>query len=103
MATLISASINLSKIDKTKIVKGKDGAQYYDVTISVKDTKNDYGQDVSIYEKQTKEQSQAKDKKNFLGNGKVFWSSTTQSQPHQQQPAQNSQQQPQADESDLPF
>ena len=32
MATLISASINLSKIDKEKIIKGKDGAQYYDIT-----------------------------------------------------------------------
>mgnify|MGYP000861206418 FL=1 len=84
MGQLISASINLSKIDKTKIVKGKDGSQYYDVTISVNDTKNDYGQDVSIYDKQSKEQMQAKEKKNFLGNGKVFWSSVA--KPQQQAP-----------------
>lgn len=99
MAQLISASINLSKIDKTKIVRGKDGAQYYDITISVNDSKNDYGQDVSIYEKQTKDQQQAKEKKNFLGNGKIFWSS----RPTEQNSPQPNQQQAPQDESDLPF
>jgi len=99
MATLISASINLSKIDKEKIIKGKDGAQYYDITISVNDSKNDYGQDVSIYEKQTKYQQQAKEKKNFLGNGKIFWSS----RPTGQNSPQPNQQQAPQDESDLPF
>jgi hypothetical protein len=101
MATLISASINLSKLDKTKIVRGKDGSQYYDLTISVNDTKNDYGQDVSIYDKQSKEQREAKEKKTFLGNGKIFWSSrpTEQNSP---QPNQNTKSQ--ADETDnLPF
>lgn len=101
MATLISASINLSKLDKTKIVRGKDGSQYYDLTISVNDTKNDYGQDVSIYDKQSKEQREAKEKKTFLGNGKIFWSSrpTDQNSP---QPNQNTKSQ--ADETDnLPF
>lgn len=97
MATLISASINLSKLDKTKIVRGKDGSQYYDLTISVNDTKNDYGQDVSIYDKQSKEQREAKEKKTFLGNGKIFWSSrpTEQNSP---QPNQNTKSQ--ADETD---
>ena len=100
MATLISASINLSKLDKTKIVRGKDGSQYYDLTISVNDTKNDYGQDVSIYDKQSKEQREAKEKKKFIGNGKVFWSSRP---TEQNSPQPNQDNQLQADESDLPF
>lgn len=100
MATLISASINLSKLDKTKIVRGKDGSQYYDLTISVNDTKNDYGQDVSIYDKQSKEQREAKEKKTFLGNGKIFWSS----RPTEQNSPQPNQQQASQDETDnLPF
>jgi hypothetical protein len=86
MAKMIAVSIDLSKIDKAKI-KSKDkegnpfknGAQYYDITISVNDTKNEYGQDVSVFDAQSKEQREAKENKNYLGNGKVFWSSDGQS------------------------
>jgi outer membrane lipoprotein-sorting protein len=72
---IISASIDLNKIDKTLIVPGKDGAKYYNLDIIVSDTKNTYGQDVSISDKQTKEQREAKAKKKFIGNGKTVWSS----------------------------
>lgn len=81
MAQLISLSIDLSKIDKTKIQTVdkngqpfKNGARYYNVTISVNDEKNDFGQDVSCYDNQTKEQREAKEPRNYLGNGKVIWS-----------------------------
>ena len=74
MAKLISASIDLTKIDKSKI-KEKDGHKYYDITIALNDEKDKYGNDCSITEGQTKEERLAKEKKTYLGNGKVIWES----------------------------
>lgn len=72
MASLISVSIDVSKLPKEKFVKGKKGV-YYKFTIGVNDTTNQYGQNVSMWDEQTQEEREAKSKKNYLGNGKVFW------------------------------
>ena len=77
MARIISASINLSKIDKTKIVKGKNG-QYYNVSIIVNDEANEYGQDVTMLQEQTKEERNAKAEKVYVGNGKTVWTNNAQ-------------------------
>lgn len=69
MSTLISGSIDLSKIDKSKLKDGK----YLQVQISVNDTTDNYGNNVSITVNQTKEEREAKDKKTYLGNAKVVW------------------------------
>jgi hypothetical protein len=53
-------------------IKQKDGS-YKNYTISISDQTNDYGQNVSVYESQTKEEVKAKAKKKYIGNGKVFW------------------------------
>ena len=53
-------------------IKQKDGS-FKNYTISISDEVNQYGQNVSVYESQTKEQREAKEKKNYIGNGKVFW------------------------------
>ena len=42
MASLITASINLSKIDKSKIIEGKKG-QYLPITISLNDDLDQFG------------------------------------------------------------
>lgn len=73
MGAIISASIDLAKIDKSKIVAGKNGAKYYNILISVNDEKNQYGQDVSISENQSKEEREGGQKKNYIGNGKTIW------------------------------
>lgn len=66
MSTFITASINLNKIDKAKIIKGEKG-QYLNLVILVKDEANQFGKDVSI------EQSVQKgETKIFLGEGKVY-------------------------------
>lgn len=70
---IIGASIDLSKIDKSKIVQGKNGAKYYNVDIIVNDKPDNYGNNVAITDKQTKEERTAKEKKVYLGNGKVVW------------------------------
>ena len=74
MAQLISASIDVSKISKDKLVKGAKGT-YLNITISINDEIDQYGNQVGIYESQSKEDREAKEKKNYLGNGKIAWSS----------------------------
>tara|TARA_R100001369_G_scaffold73413_1_gene101978 strand:+ start:191 stop:508 length:318 start_codon:yes stop_codon:yes gene_type:complete len=72
MSTLISASIRVDKLPKEKFVKGKDGAVYYNLTVSIQDETR-YGNNVAITDSQTKEEREAKKPKNYLGNGKVVW------------------------------
>lgn len=74
---IIGASIDLSKIDKTKIVEGKNGAKYYDFTVIVNDEPNKYGKDVSICQTQTKEQREAKEQRIYIGGGKTVFKSQT--------------------------
>ena len=75
---LISASLDLSKIDKTRIVEGKNGAKYYNMVIVVNDEKDQYGRDVSIQEGQTKEEREAKKKVAYIGNGKTVFEKSSQ-------------------------
>ena len=71
MSTIISASIDLAKIDK-KSIYDKDGKKYLSLQISVND-ETKFGNNVSIAIGQTKEQREAKADKTYLGNGKVVW------------------------------
>lgn len=73
MAALINISIDLNKLDKNKIVEGKNGAKYYNISLSVSDTTDQYGNNVQVTNPQTKEQRDAKEPRSFLGNGKVNW------------------------------
>lgn len=69
MAGLVNISLNLSKIDKTKIKEGK----YLNTIIEFGEQTNQYGQNASMYISQTKEERDAKVKRIYLGNGKVVW------------------------------
>ena len=53
-------------------IKQKDGS-YKNYTIGINDETNDWGKNVSVWEEQTKEQREAKEQKNYCGNGKVVW------------------------------
>lgn len=75
MATIISASVDLSKIDKSKIIEGKNNAKYYNLDIIINDDFDKYNNNVSITDKQTKEERTEKAKKKYLGNGRVVWKS----------------------------
>tara|TARA_R110000765_G_scaffold70681_1_gene137051 strand:+ start:444 stop:749 length:306 start_codon:yes stop_codon:yes gene_type:complete len=72
MSTLINASIRVDKLPKEKFVKGKDGAVYYNLTISLGDETR-FGNNVALMDSQTKDERDAKKPKNYLGNGKVIW------------------------------
>jgi len=88
---IISASIDLSKIDKTRIQKTdkdgnpyKNGAMYYSVDIVIKDEVGQYGNIASISTAQTKEERQDKKPKVFIGNGKQVWTNNVQKSEPQQ-------------------
>jgi hypothetical protein len=72
MASLISANIDLTKIDKSKIYEGKKG-KYYPITIVVNDELGQFGDAGYIQTEQTKEERDGKVPKTFLGNVKVVW------------------------------
>jgi hypothetical protein len=73
MGSIASISIDLSKLDKTKIVNGKNGQKYYNLNIGINDNSDNYGNNIQVTEPQTQEQRAAKEPKTFYGNGKVFW------------------------------
>ena len=75
MGKLISLSIEVSAIDRTKVIIGKTGRKYYNMTLSLNDQPDKYGNHVSIFEPQTKEERDDKAAKKYLGTGKVFWES----------------------------
>lgn len=67
MAKLINLSIDVTKITKKKLIDGKKG-KYLNLTVALNDAPDNYGNDVSCWEKCEKEEA-----KNYLGNGRVFW------------------------------
>ena len=68
MSTIISVGIN-----KDKITFNDKG--WANVTLFVNDETNQYGQNVSAANEQSKEQREAKEAKQYIGNGKVVWTS----------------------------
>lgn len=55
---------------KTVNAKQEKGIE---ITVSIGEESNQYGQNVSAYVAQTKEQRDEKKAKYYIGNGKVFW------------------------------
>ena len=100
---ILSGSINLSMIDKTKIINGKNG-QYLNITMIVQN-QSQYGNNVWITQSQTKEERDNKEKTVSLGNGAVRWVGGDITVAEREE-VTNSQQQPQratTQEVDLPF
>jgi DNA replication initiation complex subunit (GINS family) len=73
MAQLFSASLDVSKISKDKLVKGEKGT-YLNITISINDEADKYGNVLTITESQTQEERESKASKIYLANGKLVWS-----------------------------
>lgn len=72
MAKILNVSINVDKINKAKLIKGKKGT-YLSLNIAVNDEKDQFDNDCSVWENQSKEERDSKAPKNYLGNGKVIW------------------------------
>jgi len=72
MSSIINVSINLDKIDKTKIIEGKKG-KYLNLTVGAnRDGEDQYGNTHYVAISQSKEEREAKAPKVYLGNGKEF-------------------------------
>lgn len=101
MGVLINASIDVTKIDKAKLYNGK----YLNVTISINDSTDQFGNNVSVTESQTKEERDLKTSKRYLGNGKVVYTNgEIKVAEKQEKPLQTASQKfSQQEESDLPF
>ncbi|MEN8805062.1 MAG: hypothetical protein ACN4EF_02260 [Wenyingzhuangia sp.] len=72
MGALITTSIRVDKLPKEKFVMGKDGAVYYNFTISINDDSR-YGNNVALTDSRTLEEKEAGKPLNYLGNGRVVW------------------------------
>lgn len=68
MSAIINLSIDLSKIDKSKLVEGK----YLNTQIFINDETR-YGNNVSMAYSQTKEESENKVPKTYIANGRVVY------------------------------
>jgi len=107
----LSLKIDVSKIDKNRLFKGSKGT-YLDATIFVDlDELDQYGNSGMITQDVSKEEKQNGVKGNILGNGKVFWKDSgntnqQQRQAPQQMPtqAQNQYNEPPMNfDDDIPF
>ena len=59
-----------------KVVSAK-GEKGISIDVSINDETNKWGQNVSSYVSQTKEQRDAKKDRFYVGNGKCFWTNGT--------------------------
>lgn len=74
MSAIINVSIELTKIDESK-VKEVNGKRYLNLSIIANDSTDQYGNNVSVSIAQSKEEREAKALKTFLGNGRVVHTS----------------------------
>lgn len=79
MNKMYKGSIDLNKIDKSKVVttdkNGKpfeNGAKYLNIVLWINDEADQYGNNASIQVSQTKDERDAKQKVNYLGNLKEY-------------------------------
>ena len=75
MSKILTGSIDLSKIDKTKIVDRdkngnlfSNGAKYLNVVVWLNDEADQYGNNASIQISQSKEEREAGVKATYIGN-----------------------------------
>ena len=94
-----TASINLSKIDKSKLITGKNGDKYLNIVIWDNEKKDDYGNDFAVQQQLSKEDRDAGVKAIYLGNGKD-WDKDQSPQEGATQVPENQQS---TGEDDLPF
>jgi len=73
MATLGTTYLKLKTAKEIVALLEKQNEQGLNLTFAISDEENQFNQNVSMYIEQTKEQREAKEKRQYLMNGKVFW------------------------------
>lgn len=74
---------------------------YVNVTVTLNDETNQFGQNVTVTKQQTKEQREQKIAKEYVGNGKVVWTDGKSTKAVLQNP--NNQGANESSSNDLPF
>lgn len=72
MSRLLSLSIDVTKLDKSRFYKGKSGT-YANLDVWINDEPDQYGNHASVSENLTKEERESGAKKNYVGNGKKIY------------------------------
>jgi len=101
MASLSNIYIKTETLEtllKTVKAKGEKGIS---IDISINDESNQYGNNVSAYVSQTKEQREAGKEKFYVGNGRNFWNDGKIVKA--EKPASAATQSSSAPDNDLPF
>jgi hypothetical protein len=75
MSALLDIYLTKEKLEAMLKVVNARNEKGVAITLSIDDKVNGYGQNVSAYVSQTKEQREAKKERYYVGNGKVFWTS----------------------------
>jgi hypothetical protein len=60
-------------LKKEELLKLPDNKGYINLTLMVDDKQGKFGNNVSVVQEQTKEERDAKAKRNYVGNGKVVY------------------------------
>ena len=72
MASIIKTSIDLTKIDKSKIITGAKG-KYLPISLTLNDELDQFGNQGPVVVEQTKDERESKQAKTYLGNARVIW------------------------------
>ena len=71
-STLIAIKIDVTKIDKSRLFQGKNGAQYLDATVFVNEEQGQYGDNGMVTQSVSKEERESGVKGAILGNVKTL-------------------------------
>ena len=95
--TGVNQSINLSKLDKSKLFKGKDGSMWANLTSYLDTEKDQYDNNGSIQQSLSKEEREQGIKAPYIGNNKIFWTDSSNPEPKPLEPTLS------LEDEDLPF
>ena len=74
MKVAVNFSIDISKLDKSRYVKGRNGSEYVDLTCFISPEEPDqFGQHGGIQQSTTQDERAAGTKMAYVGNVKAFW------------------------------
>tara|TARA_R100001369_G_C3256642_1_gene157228 strand:- start:385 stop:729 length:345 start_codon:yes stop_codon:yes gene_type:complete len=75
MKVAVNFSIDMTKIDESRYIQGKNGSTYLDLTCFISPEEPDqYGQHGGIQQSTTRDERDAGTKMPYVGNVKAFWS-----------------------------
>ncbi len=73
MSSLSEIYLKVETLKTLADTLAKKGEKGISITISTNEETNEYGQNISAFVAQTKEERDAKKTRFYVGNGKVFW------------------------------